>query len=428
VTLYTAAYLFLTFVILFFAIKIVSPIYKAPLYIFTLFFVVYNFFSQIVLMFSDIQYIELNSSISLYKAEYIKVYFYIILFYFIFCNGLIVSSMLENKKIHFKSINLKTYIISYKMTLATLLMFILIFFFLTYSQILFENYSYIKNQRTNFGLFALLKDLIIFLLFLFFFIKKRGLISTIFFCILIAAITFILKDKDSLLYILIAGTCYFNFFHKKKINYINFLLLLIIIFIFLYYFFPFFSIYRVEGFNYAANAVFIKNYRTLGDPSSSFAALYMLLHDIIYLENFNFFFNITSFLPSELRLNGDYGIMFAKQILGDDLKPGQGLSFSVLNETIVYLKAYGFIAFILIAFWAGFYFGLIIKICYKFSPKFLENNIIIFFSVFMSFEITRSTFAGLHQFSIRYLIILFFISIITKFIDFYYNKIAKKFN
>jgi hypothetical protein len=242
------------------------------------------------------------------------------------------------------------------------------------------------------------------------------------------SLLFLTKDKDWLIFIfaIIVTQIYLN--NRKIVNTNNFLITFLGISIFLFYFLPFFSIFRsfdfFDGFNYAFTSIFIDGYRTMGDPSSQLAILYLLINNVVSLKYHSVLSNFTSFLPANLRLyDSDYGTKFAREILGDGIRSGQGFSFSMLSEMIVYINTIGYHFSFLIVFLVGASYYFFIKLITLIVPKNIKIYLIVFFSSFLSFMIVRSSLSGYLQFSFRYLIVIFSIYCIYKL---FFNLVKNK--
>jgi hypothetical protein len=193
------------------------------------------------------------------------------------------------------------------------------------------------------------------------------------------------------------------------------------------YFVEIFSLFRVtKDLYFSFLQTFSKSLEYSGDPESFIVILHLLINDTVHIAPYNYFYNIFSFLPENLRINGDYGIFFAKIILGDFYKKGLGFSFNIISESIIYYKYYGILGFVFISFFTGLIFALFNKLTIFFFPKECKTFVEIYLAVIMSFIVVRSTSAGLFQFSIRTLVIVMCFIIITKILKIGYSFSKKK--
>ena len=409
--------------------KIFSPEIKLSLYIFSIFYLIFNYYPFFFLFLEKKTFLELgaNSFVSI-EPNFKLIIIYISSFFLLFCSGMIFINFFFEKYIKFKVYKININYVSYKYSVYAILITIFLLFIYLYHDLISTNYTYTINQKTNFGFYSFLKEIIIFFLTIIFFLKKRGNIIYFSFLVFLISLLFLTKDKDWLIFIFAVMVTQIYLNNKKIVNTNNFLITFLGISIFLFYFLPFFSIFRTFTFfyslNYSFRAVFIEGYRVIGDPSSQLAILYLLINDVVSLKYHNVLSNFTSFLPTNLRLyDADYAIKFAKEILGDGIHSGQGFSFSMLSEMIIYIKTIGYHFSFLIVFLVGTSYYFIIKLITLIVPKNIKIYIIVFYSCFMSFTIVRSSLSGYLQFSFRYLIVIFSIYCIHKL---FLNLIKKK--
>lgn len=418
---YLVVFFFTTVLIYKLFSQVISQDLKLSLIIFSYFYLFYFYYPQFFLILANDKNIPLSSEIFVTNEQnFIKILSYNLSFFLIFFLGAKLTDLIFEKKNKFL-IKIKTFfnedksIQNYYNNLIKIFLAICVFvFFINFSKVLLSDYSYQQNQITNVGNYSFLLDMIFFFLYFYCFINRKNYSLLIIILIFSIFFTFYTNNKDWLIFALVGFLTMFYNINKNLFTTTNLIIFLIFTFIFLFYFFPFFSVYRGSyDLIYTYNAIFKYNFRSIGDPGSSLAILYLLSNGIVKLEYFNFLYNLTSFLPSNFRLNDDYGIMFAKEILGNNLKTGQGFSFSNLAETIIYIKKYGLFFYFLIILVLGASYALFIKLIKFFTPINFNNFIIIFFSVFLSFIIVRSTTAGFFQFGIRYLIIIIILFAMT---------------
>ena len=189
------------------------------------------------------------------------------------------------------------------------------------------------------------------------------------------------------------------------------------------YFIPLFSILRGNrDLFYSLDFILSHPLTNSGDAESGLSILYLLINETLQIKPYNYLYNFFSFLPENLRINGDYAVDFAKVILGDLYQKGYGFSFSVIAESLIIFKYYGSLAFFLLVFATGAVFSFSNYLIIILFPEKFKMYILIYFSTMLSIIIVRSTSAGLYQFIFRFLIISLSFIFLQKFLKFIISK------
>ena len=131
-------------------------------------------------------------------------------------------------------------------------------------------------------------------------------------------------------------------------------------------------------------------------------------------------------MPEYARINSDYGVDFAKNILKASYVKGYGFSFNLLAEAIIYLKRYGIIYYSIFVLFVGFFFSLSNYFLIKLFPSKYKKFILIYIATVLSFLVVRSTSAGIYQFIGRFVIIFFIMLILCTILSKVVKILAKK--
>ena len=428
-------YLFFFLIIIFFHFYLLKNPEKnnISLFIFTIFYLLYSFQSYFFNSFFNRNEFFLHENYAvnsnLFQYEISSAIFY---FYVIFCLGNFSTNFLLSSKNKFynlisKCCDQKKYFYNSSIIVVNILSLVIFIYFYS-DTFLLSGLTYGNNIRVNFGLFAFLKELLLFTSALLIFSSQYFLRYKIcLFSFFVILLSFFTSDKDPLLYILIFF--YYYIFFYKKISVTSYLLVAMyfVLSVSTIYFVAFFSSFRAtKDLYFSFLQTFSQSLKYSGDPESFIVILYLLINDTVQIVPYNYFYNIFSFLPENLRINGDYGVFFAKIILGDFYKKGLGFSFNIISESIIYYKYYGILGFVFISFFTGLIFALFNKLTIFFFPKECKTFVEIYLAVIMSFIVVRSTSAGLFQFSIRTLVIVMGFIIIKKILKIVYSFCKKK--
>jgi hypothetical protein len=406
---------------------------KVVIFIFTIFYLIFFVSSYLFNAVFNLDYFILSENISIdsnwniYSTSTI-----IISFYALFCLGnLITNYAIKQTKVtwelkFFNPEKTNTYFSLLILLISILLIFILFSYY--FENLIITTKSYHGNVRNNFGQFVFLKELILLFLSLLILIKKSFLKCKILtFLIFVTWISFLTSDKDPLLFVLIFF--YYYVFIEKKINpsVLNLLFFFLVICLILFFFLPFFSSFRVDMSFKNAYYHAVNKFKSFEDPGSGLSIIYLLLNDSVQLNPYSYFYNFLSFLPEYARINSDYGVDFAKNILKDSYVKGFGFSFNLLAEAIIYLKKNGIIYYSIFILFVGFFFSLSNYFLIKLFPSKYKKFILIYIATVLSFLVVRSTSAGIYQFIGRFVIIFFIILILCTILSKKLKKlIAKK--
>lgn len=427
----TFAYLFFPLIIIyFFFLRKKNFEYRLPIFIFTIFFFVYNVYPFIIFdLIDNARWIKLNSKVIIKNSKVayghmhlfydFKIKIYIILFYLLFLTGYFFGELFS-KKLNLSNVyGQKILSKSYDYSLFLLTFFLLVIFLSIFNESLlisFQGYS--ENQRINKSIFAFLKYTTLFFVALCVISEKKFLDLKLFIYIsCLILFSFATSDKGPFI-IIFTIMIWRMILFSKKISVINLIILFILISLFLIIFFPIFSKFRVHrDFSFIVfEWWYMKKILSIGDPDGALFVLSKISDNLVKIEPFNFLYNFISFLPQKLRdlfeFERSYSIEFAKAILKNEYYDGAGYSFSHIAESLIYMKHNLAYAVLFILF-LGISFNLSFKMLNLIVPYKYYNYLIIYLSSVLSIQIVRSTSAGYYQELFRFLIIIYIIYVLS---------------
>lgn len=389
--------------------------YKLPLFIFSLFFLFYNYYPFLILdLKSSKTYFWSSTNIEMNILNF-KIVMVVSFFYLLFLIGYKLSFLLTEKI----KTNYKINHVAYKFTIKATLLLLIIYYFLSYTDILiFSLGSYQNNiEISSNGFYSLLKvNIIILFSIILSDVKKLTDYRIILFTILLLLLSFFSSNKDLLLYLFILF--FYIYFNQSNFRNLNLLKTFFLLSIFIFIFLPFFSYFRtfrdIDGFY---DWFLSQNYSILSDTGGPLLSLKLLTENLVTME-ISFIDNLISFLPNNVRKlfdHQDLSIEFSKLVSGKNYY-GQGFGFSMVGESFLYFKKNIFL-YIFFIISSGFIFNFFIQLISKklISQK-LNLYILCLNSINLSFVITRGTYASLMQASLRFLILLTIIYLIYKFL------------
>lgn len=391
--------------------------FKLPLFLFTLFFLIYNCYPYLLLEFRGINIYSWNAVGVNIEMEIInsKILILTSFFYLFFLIGCKISYyFLSNIKFkHNHKIFLKQYNFSIIIFLVIILLYIIIFYKNIFLQSLISYSNQVEIKQHGFFFFLTTLAMILFCVLLS--QKKIFSFHIILFSFLITLYSFFLSDKNLLLFLF--SLLFYIYYKEKNFKNLNLLKLFFFISIGLFFFLPLFSYFRVfrdvSVSNFYAWFEWFQtgSYSFLSDTGGPLLSLKLITENYVHLDT-NFFHNFLSFLPSNLRELFDYYDLpteFAKKVSPETYFKGKGYGFSVLAESYLYLKINIFL-FAMFVIFAGLSYILIIQIiCKKFVPHKFSFYLMTLLSVYFSFSIVRSSYASLIQSYFRFLIIFMII-------------------
>ena len=398
--------------------------FKLPLFFFSLLFLIYNCYPFLILDLKstnkyywaslDIEIDIINSTILLLINS----------FYLLFLVGYKLSFLLT-KKIN-PTHQIKDGLYKSVLKIVLLILFLTIFIF--YNDLFFQSLiSYEDNIEVgNYGLYSYLKYLFIFLFAIILSQdKKITNFRIILFVFFITFFSFFSSDKDPFLTIFVL--LFYIHYNKNSFRNLNLLTSFLLLSVVLFLFLPFFTYFRtfrdIDGFY---DWFVLGNYSILSDTGGPLLSLKLITENFANLDT-NFFQNFVSFLPNNVRELFAYTnltVEFAKKVSGLNYY-GQGYGFSMIAESYLYFKKNIFL-FIFFVISSGFIYNFFIQlISKKLVTQQLSFFILSVISLQLSFSIVRSSYSGLIQSSIRFLIFFAMVGLIYFFLKNINYKIKK---